>query len=118
MCNKCQNTRDREAELTKRAVPAIDSVDDAKRFLAAGHPNTAAEWLIVEVARLTAALQQIASANVAERSIAGTMRRPALHALGHPHTLCETCGKANVSCPIYPQETQTCVEYVAEAVRP
>lgn len=26
-------------------------------------------------------------------------------------TLCNTCGKANVSCPVFPQETMTCVEY-------
>lgn len=26
-------------------------------------------------------------------------------------TLCDTCKQADVSCPIYPQITQTCVEY-------
>lgn len=30
----------------------IQNLDDAIRFLAAGHPNTAAEWLIYEVGRL------------------------------------------------------------------
>lgn len=89
----------------------------APKGVVMGHPETVAA-VKTEVDRLKAALQQIASANVAERSIAGTMRRTALHALGYPHTLCENCGRANVSCPIYPQETQTCVEYVAEAVRP
>lgn len=27
-------------------------------------------------------------------------------------TLCNTCEKADVSCPIYPQDTKSCVEYV------
>jgi hypothetical protein len=26
-------------------------------------------------------------------------------------TLCDTCSKANVCCPIYPQDTTSCVEY-------
>ncbi len=26
-------------------------------------------------------------------------------------TLCDTCSKADKSCPVYPMETQTCVEY-------
>jgi len=26
-------------------------------------------------------------------------------------SLCNTCKKADVSCPVYPQDTQTCVEY-------
>ena len=26
-------------------------------------------------------------------------------------TLCDTCKKADVSCPVYPMDTQTCVEY-------
>lgn len=26
-------------------------------------------------------------------------------------TLCNTCRKANVSCPVYPMDTQKCVEY-------
>ena len=29
-------------------------------------------------------------------------------------TLCDTCKKADVSCPIYPQVTQACVEYRTE----
>ena len=27
-------------------------------------------------------------------------------------TICNTCKKANVSCPVYPLDTQKCVEYV------
>lgn len=26
-------------------------------------------------------------------------------------SLCDTCIKADVSCPVYPQDTTTCVEY-------
>jgi hypothetical protein len=29
-----------------------------------------------------------------------------------PEALCVSCKKANVSCPIHPQDTQHCVEYV------
>lgn len=34
-------------------------------------------------------------------------------------TLCTTCRKANVSCPIYPQDTMSCVEYApTESAKP
>ena len=28
-----------------------------------------------------------------------------------PGSLCASCTRASVSCPVYPQETQRCVEY-------
>jgi hypothetical protein len=37
----------------------------------------------------------------------------ALAAAETSKSLCNTCRKANRSCPIYPQETQRCVEYAA-----
>jgi len=30
-------------------------------------------------------------------------------------SLCDTCKKANVSCPVYPQKTDTCIEFASEA---
>jgi hypothetical protein len=63
ICNKCQNDRDREVELAKRIVPVIANVGDAKKFIAAGHPNTAAEWLIAEVERLATEADAIAEKN-------------------------------------------------------
>lgn len=37
----------------------VEDLNDAKRFLAAGHPYTAVEWLIAEVERLTAENMEI-----------------------------------------------------------
>jgi hypothetical protein len=37
--------------------------------------------------------------------------RQANHERDCTGTLCNTCSKANVSCPIYPQATKTCCEY-------
>lgn len=27
---------------------------------------------------------------------------------------CYSCGRANVDCPVYPLETQTCVEWISK----